>query len=116
MVSTQPKTTSSTAPGSTPVRWIRAVRAWPPRSAGWTWARPPPRRPTGVRTASTMNASATVMPLSGHDHAGAVAEQALVDGEADGGTLDLAPVGLAAQLPGQLADLGDGLGGDGLAE
>ena len=27
-----------------------------PRSAGWTWARPPLRRPTGERTASTMNA------------------------------------------------------------
>ena len=58
MVSTQPKITSSTALGSTPVRSINALSEWAPRSAGWTWASPPPRRPTGARTASTMYASA----------------------------------------------------------
>ena len=45
-----------------------------------------------------------------------MAEQALVGGDADAGVLDLAVGGLAAELPGELADLGEGLGGDGLAE
>src|SRR5438552_7364706 len=58
MVSTHPNTTSSTAAGSTPVRSTTALRTWAPRSAGWTWLSPPPRFPTGVRTASTMKASA----------------------------------------------------------
>lgn len=53
-VSRQPNTTSSTAAGSTPDRSISAFRTCAPRSAGWTADRPPPRRPTGVRTASTM--------------------------------------------------------------
>ncbi len=52
--STLPNTTSSTAAGSMPVRSTSARRLWAPRSAGWTPASPPPRRPTGVRTASTM--------------------------------------------------------------
>jgi hypothetical protein len=52
--STQPNTTSSTAAGSTPVRSTSARRTWAPRSAGCTLASPPPRLPTGVRTASTM--------------------------------------------------------------
>ncbi len=34
----------------------------------------------------------------------------------DPGALDLASAGVAAQLPGELAHLGDGLGGDRLAE
>ena len=62
-VSTQPNTTSSTASGSAPVRASSAAMTCAPRSAGCTPARPPPRRPTGVRTASTRNASATVPPL-----------------------------------------------------
>jgi hypothetical protein len=45
-----------------------------------------------------------------------VAEEALVGGDADRGALDLAAGGLAPELPGDLADLGDRLGGDGLAE
>src|SRR5579884_615149 len=56
-VSTQPKTTSSMAAGSTPVRSISARMLWAPRSAGWTLESPPPRLPTGERTASTMKAS-----------------------------------------------------------
>ena len=62
-VSTQPNTTSSTASGSTPVRASSAAMTCAPRSAGCAPASPPPRRPTGVRTASTRNASATVTPL-----------------------------------------------------
>ena len=58
IVSQQPMITSSTAPGSTPVRRISAASTWAPRSAEWTSASAPPRLPTGVRTASTMNASA----------------------------------------------------------
>jgi hypothetical protein len=64
IVSTQPNTTSSTASGSTPVRSSSARMTCAPRSAGWAPARPPPRRPTGVRTASTRYASATRAPLS----------------------------------------------------
>jgi hypothetical protein len=45
-----------------------------------------------------------------------VAEESLVGGDADGGVFDLAAGGLAFELPGQFADLGDGLGGDGFAE
>ena len=56
-VSTQPNTTSSTASGSIGVRASSAVITCAPRSAGCAAASPPPRRPTGVRTASTMNAS-----------------------------------------------------------
>ena len=56
-VSTQPNTTSSTAPGSAWVRASSAVMTCAPRSAGCTAASPPPRRVTGVRTASIMKAS-----------------------------------------------------------
>ena len=52
--STQPKTTSSTTIGSRSLRSTMALSTCAPRSAGWTWLRPPPRFPTGVRTASTM--------------------------------------------------------------
>ena len=45
-----------------------------------------------------------------------MSEQSLIGGDADGGALDLAAGGLTLQLPGQLADLRDGLGGDRLAE
>src|SRR5579871_5820887 len=51
-----------------------------------------------------------------HDDGRTVAEQALVDGQADLRALDLATGGLASQLPRQLAHLGDGLGGNGFAE
>ena len=43
-------------------------------------------------------------------------EQALVGGNADAGALDLASPGLAPELPGELTDLGDRLGGHGLTE
>ena len=59
-VSTQPNTTSSTAPGSAWVRASSAVMTCAPRSAGCAPARPPPRRVTGVRTASIMKASGIV--------------------------------------------------------
>src|SRR5690606_35025641 len=54
--------------------------------------------------------------LLDEDDRRAVAEEALVRRDARGGALDLAARGLASELPGDLADLGDGLGGDGLAE
>ena len=41
--------------GSMPVRSTIADCTTPSSSAGWTPARPPPRRPIGVRTASTMH-------------------------------------------------------------
>src|SRR4029453_8316842 len=60
IVSQQPKITSSTAPGATPGRGTGPRSACAPGSAGWTRDRPPPRFPTGVRTASMMYASAMV--------------------------------------------------------
>ena len=57
MVSQQPRITSSTAPGSTPVRVISALIECAARSAECTAASAPPRLPTGERTASTMKAS-----------------------------------------------------------
>ena len=66
MVSQQPMITSSTAPGSMPVRWTSALSTWAPRSAECIPERDPPRFPTGVRTASTMKASAMwVRPFGG---------------------------------------------------
>ena len=38
-----------------------------------------------------------------------MAEEALVGGDAHARALDLATLGLAAELPGELADLGEGL-------
>ena len=52
----------------------------------------------------------------GDDNRRAVAEQALVGGDADAGALDLTALGLPTQLPGQLADLRERLGRDGLTE
>ena len=54
--------------------------------------------------------------LLGDDDGGAVAEEALVDRQADAGALDLAAVGLAVELPGELAHLRDRLRGHGFAE
>ena len=45
-----------------------------------------------------------------------MAEQALVDGKADLGVFDLMAIGLTTKLPGELAHLSDGLGGDGFTE
>ena len=56
-VSTQPNMTSSTAFGSAWARASSSLMTCAPRSAGWAAARPPPRRVTGVRTASIMKAS-----------------------------------------------------------
>ena len=55
-------------------------------------------------------------PSGREEHRAAVAEEALVDREAGLGPLDLAALGLAPELPGDLADLGDRLGRHGLAE
>ncbi len=54
---THPVTTCPTSRGSTPERSTSADCAVASRSAGWTLERPPPRRPTGVRTASTITTS-----------------------------------------------------------
>ncbi len=54
---TQPVTTWPIAAGSMPERSTSADCAAARRSAGWTLDRPPPRRPTGVRTASTITTS-----------------------------------------------------------
>src|SRR5829696_1852059 len=116
MVSTQPNTTSSTPEGSIPDRSTSAFNATAPRSAGWSDDSPPPRRPTGVRTASTMYASVNGALLPLDDDGRAVPEQALVGGDAEPGALDLAALGPTLELPHELAHLGDGLGGDGLAE
>src|SRR4029079_18561260 len=77
MVATQPNTTYSTAPGSMQVRSMSDVSACAPRSAGCTCESPPPRRPTGERTASTMKASATDLQLLGDELSmmGGVAER-----------------------------------------
>src|SRR5207248_1738898 len=52
--------------GSTSVRSSSALITRAPRSAGCTVLNPPPRRPTGVRTASMMYASDTGPPLDSH--------------------------------------------------
>ena len=54
---TQPPMTWPTSAGSMPVRSTRAASTRESSSAGWTLARPPLRRPMGVRTASTMTTS-----------------------------------------------------------
>src|SRR5215469_2386054 len=54
---TQPQMTSSTSAGSSPVRSAISVSTSADRSTGCTSASPPPRLPTGVRTASTITAS-----------------------------------------------------------
>ena len=58
---TQPPTTSSTRPGSTPVRSTRALRVNPSRSVGCQVDSAPFRFPIGVRTVSTMTASRSDM-------------------------------------------------------
>ena len=54
---TQPPTTWPTSFGSTPARRNSSFWTWASSSTGWMVDRPPPRRPTGVRTASTMTTS-----------------------------------------------------------
>ncbi len=51
---TQPPTTWPTSAGSMPVRSMMAFCTTPSSSAGCMDDSPPPRRPTGLRTASTM--------------------------------------------------------------
>src|SRR4051794_26668446 len=53
---TQPQTTSSTIPGSTPARSTSAVSTSADKSAACISDSPPLRLPTGVRTASTITA------------------------------------------------------------
>ena len=55
---TQPVTTCSTSAGSMPERPTTSLSATPSRSTGWTVDSSPFRRPTGVRTASTITTSA----------------------------------------------------------
>src|ERR671917_169858 len=90
----------------------------PPTSV---WPNFLPRAPVFVRrhtgkSCTTGDARGVMSVLARDDHRRTVPEQALVGGDADPGALDLATGGLALQLPGQLADLRDGLGRDGLAE
>jgi hypothetical protein len=54
IASMQPKMTSSMAAGSKSPRSVSVRMTWAPRSAGWVPAKPPLRRPTGLRTASMM--------------------------------------------------------------
>ena len=129
-VSTLPKTTSSTAPGSMPVRSMSALIECAPRSAGWTVAsrRRGARRACGRRrrcrprpwwcSSSGVRSGVGLrcVVLRADDHGGAVAEQTLVGGDADRGALDLAAGRLAAELPHELAHLRDRLRGDRLAE
>src|SRR5215213_2479932 len=56
---TQPRITSSTSAGSTPLRSTSARSAAAPRSTACTPASPPLRRPTGVRTAPTITGSSS---------------------------------------------------------
>ena len=55
-VMVQPMTTSSTREGSRSLRASRAASGWAARSVACQPERRPPRRPTGVRTASTITA------------------------------------------------------------
>src|SRR5688500_10406482 len=54
--------------------------------------------------------------LTSDDHAAAVTKETLIDRQADLGPADLAGTGLSAQLPGEFADLRDGLRGNRFAE
>src|SRR3954471_20098446 len=54
---THPPTTCPISAGSMPDRSITAFWTSASSSAGWTLDRPPPRRPTGVRSASTITTS-----------------------------------------------------------
>src|SRR5579871_45813 len=60
---TQPPTTCPTSAGSIPARSTSARWTWASKSAGWIVDRPPPRRPIGLRTASTMTTSDMVVTL-----------------------------------------------------
>src|SRR5919112_1242554 len=82
---THPPTTWPTRAGSTPVRSTSAARTVASRSAGWQVDSPPPRRPMGVRTAST---TTTSLP----------AEGTAGPGQAPAAPLDRAPVELPRSL------------------
>src|SRR5271169_784865 len=65
--------------------------------------------PSGPNTPATRVSAA-------EQNRGPVPEQSLVGRDGHGGSFHLVPGGGAPELPNALADLGDGLGGDGLAE
>src|SRR6478735_5827881 len=65
---------------------------------------------------STASNAAMAARLTCDDHRRAVSEQSLIGGDAHLGALDLTAGGLTLQLPGELADLRDGLSRNGLAE
>src|SRR5690625_288308 len=67
---TQPQITSSITAGSTPVRSISAPSTTADRSAACICANPPPRLPTGVRTASMITASRILLLRSDRPPAG----------------------------------------------
>src|SRR5690554_4451586 len=67
-------------------------------------------------TEKSAGAGCLLFCLNRNDRAAAVAEEALVNRKADVGAFDLASFGLAAELPGELANLRDGLRGDRFAE
>src|SRR5215207_9645285 len=100
---------------------VAAPRIRPSRRACCSvWWRPSHTRSTAPITNSAMTPQCEGPPvvnsLASNNDRRTVAEQALVGGDADGGALDLAARRLALQLPGQLADLRDGLSWDGLPE
>src|SRR5215207_11769369 len=100
---------------------VAAPRIRPSRRACCSvWWRPSHTISTAPITNSAMTPQCEGPPvvnsLASNNDRRTVAEQALVGGDADGGALDLAAGGLALELPGQLADLGDGLRRDRLAE
>ena len=80
----------------------------------------PPARPSSPPSRTAGRASSRPSSVGREDvdgHRGGVALEpaAAVLGEGDAGALDLALAGLAAQLPGRLADLGDAGGADRVA-
>src|SRR5438270_4526923 len=96
---THPPTTWSTSVGSIPARSTQAFCTAPNRSAGCMVDSPPPRRPMGLRTASTITTSGMVRTLSGLALHGI--------GQCLAGLLETAP----ADLLGALVDAGPVGGG-----
>ena len=81
-----------------PVRLTSSLIGWAPRSAGWTWLSPPPRRPTGVRTASKcMSASSIANWRPGGDvpYVGGLRE--VVHAEVDQSLVGAEEIGLNAE-------------------